>query len=135
MVKTKIDPAKLVLLALQGSASVAGLLVTTEAMVADKPQTTASAIPRWRHGQYGFLGAPAARTVRNLHRLSFQPETRRPRPRQSQREKGAPCMEKHLLEVADGFSWRPRQSAVPRGRYAHTSAPKERPGPGSKARP
>ena len=45
MVKTKIDPAKLVLLALQGSASVAGLLVTTEAMVADKPQTTASAMP------------------------------------------------------------------------------------------
>lgn len=43
-------------------------------------------------------------------------------------------MEKHLLEVADGFSW-PRQGAVPRGRYPHTSAPKERPGPGSKARP
>jgi chaperonin GroEL len=34
-----IDPAKVVRLALQGAASVAGLLITTEAMVADKPQT------------------------------------------------------------------------------------------------
>jgi chaperonin GroEL len=37
-----IDPAKVVRLALQGAASVAGLLITTEAMVADKPQTGAS---------------------------------------------------------------------------------------------
>ena len=44
-------------------------------------------------------------------------------------------MEKHLLEVADGFSWRTATGAVPRGRYPHTSAPKERPGSGSKARP
>jgi chaperonin GroEL len=35
-----IDPTKVVRLALQGAASVAGLLVTTEAMVADKPQRT-----------------------------------------------------------------------------------------------
>ena len=33
-----IDPAKVVRLALQGAASVAGLLVTTEVMVAEKPQ-------------------------------------------------------------------------------------------------
>jgi chaperonin GroEL len=33
-----IDPAKVVRLALQGAASVAGLLITTEAMIADKPQ-------------------------------------------------------------------------------------------------
>src|SRR5213595_1247438 len=33
-----IDPAKVVRLALQGAASVAGLLLTTEAMIADKPQ-------------------------------------------------------------------------------------------------
>ena len=32
-----IDPAKVVRTALQDAASVAGLLVTTEAMVADKP--------------------------------------------------------------------------------------------------
>src|SRR5487761_1258408 len=40
-----IDPTKDVRLALQGAASVAGLLVTTEAMVADKPQKGAPAMP------------------------------------------------------------------------------------------
>jgi chaperonin GroEL len=40
-----IDPAKVVRLALQGAASVAGLLVTTEAMVADKPQKGTPALP------------------------------------------------------------------------------------------
>src|SRR5208282_5365092 len=40
-----IDPAKVVRLALQGAASIAGLLVTTEAMVAEKPQKGSSTIP------------------------------------------------------------------------------------------
>jgi chaperonin GroEL len=40
-----IDPAKVVRLALQGAASVAGLLVTTEAMVAEKPQKGAPPMP------------------------------------------------------------------------------------------
>jgi chaperonin GroEL len=40
-----IDPAKVVRLALQGAASVASLLVTTEAMVAEKPQKSAPAMP------------------------------------------------------------------------------------------
>jgi chaperonin GroEL len=40
-----IDPTKVVRLALQGAASVAGLLITTEAMIADKPQTGAPAMP------------------------------------------------------------------------------------------
>jgi chaperonin GroEL len=41
-----IDPAKVVRTALQGAASVAGLLVTTEAMVAEKPKKeTAPAMP------------------------------------------------------------------------------------------
>jgi chaperonin GroEL len=40
-----IDPTKVVRLALQGAASVAGLLITTEAMVADKPQANASTMP------------------------------------------------------------------------------------------
>ena len=39
-----IDPTKVIRLALQGAASVAGLLITTEAMVADQPQTGASSI-------------------------------------------------------------------------------------------
>jgi chaperonin GroEL len=33
-----IDPTKVVRLALQGAASIAGLLVTTEAMIAEKPE-------------------------------------------------------------------------------------------------
>jgi len=41
-----VDPAKVVRIALQDAASVAGLLVTTEAMVADRPKTdTAPAMP------------------------------------------------------------------------------------------
>jgi len=40
-----IDPAKVVRLALQGAASVAGLLITTEAMIADKPQGGAATMP------------------------------------------------------------------------------------------
>ncbi len=35
-----IDPAKVVRLALQGAASIGGLLVTTEVMIAEKPQAT-----------------------------------------------------------------------------------------------
>jgi chaperonin GroEL len=51
-----IDPAKVVRLALQGAASVAGLLVTTEAMIADKPQTRAPAIPGGGMGGMGGMG-------------------------------------------------------------------------------
>jgi chaperonin GroEL len=40
-----IDPAKVVRLALQDAASVAGLLITTEAMVAEKPEKKAAAAP------------------------------------------------------------------------------------------
>jgi hypothetical protein len=39
MVKARIiDPTKVVRLALQGAASIAALLITTEAMVAEKPE-------------------------------------------------------------------------------------------------
>jgi len=37
-----IDPTKVVRLALQGAASVASMLITTEAMVADKPDKKAA---------------------------------------------------------------------------------------------
>ncbi|UXS05436.1 chaperonin GroEL [Agrobacterium tumefaciens] len=40
-----IDPAKVVRTALQDAASVAGLLVTTEAMIAEKPKDAAPALP------------------------------------------------------------------------------------------
>ena len=47
-----IDPAKVVRTALEDAASVAGLLITTEAMVADKPAKEgaaqlAAACPTW----------------------------------------------------------------------------------------
>jgi chaperonin GroEL len=47
MTKGIIDPTKVVRAALQGAASVAGLLITTEAMVAEVPrkQAAASAMP------------------------------------------------------------------------------------------
>jgi chaperonin GroEL len=49
-----IDPTKVVRLALQGAASVAGLLVTTEAMVAEKPQ--AAGVPAMPAGMGGMGG-------------------------------------------------------------------------------
>jgi chaperonin GroEL len=45
MSKGIIDPAKVVRAALQGAASVAGLLITTEAMVAEMPQKKGQAMP------------------------------------------------------------------------------------------
>ncbi len=61
-----IDPTKVVRLALQGAASIAGLLVTTEVMVAEKPQRSARQCPAdgWdgRHGRHGLSKSPAAPT-------------------------------------------------------------------------
>ena len=55
-----VDPTKVVRIALQDAASVAGLLITTEAMVADRPEERIRrrgrhARRRRRHGRYGFL--------------------------------------------------------------------------------
>ena len=54
-----IDPTKVVRTALQDAASVAGLLITTEAMVAEKPEKKAPADAGWRRhgrdGRYGLL--------------------------------------------------------------------------------
>jgi chaperonin GroEL len=50
-----IDPTKVVRLALQGAASIAGLLVTTEVMVADKPEEkSAPAMPGGMGGMGGM---------------------------------------------------------------------------------
>jgi chaperonin GroEL len=49
-----IDPAKVVRLALQGAASVAGLLITTEAMVADKPERNIPMMPGGGMDDSGF---------------------------------------------------------------------------------
>ena len=60
-----IDPTKVVRTALQDAASVAGLLVTTEAMVAEKPEKKGprDASGRRRHGRHGLLiGSSSLRT-------------------------------------------------------------------------
>ncbi len=46
-----IDPAKVVRTALQDAASVAGLLITTEAMIAEAPKKESLAAARRRHGR------------------------------------------------------------------------------------
>ena len=56
MSKGIIDPTKVVRAALQGAASVAGLLITTEAMVAERPQKEGPDDTwRRRHGWHGLL--------------------------------------------------------------------------------
>ena len=50
-----IDPTKVVRTALQGAVSVAGLLITTEAMVAEKPEKNAPpAMPGGGMGDMGY---------------------------------------------------------------------------------
>ena len=59
-----IDPTKVVRHALQDAASVAGLLITTEAMVAEKPEpksADAGDAARRRHGRDGLLSPLALR--------------------------------------------------------------------------
>jgi chaperonin GroEL len=51
-----IDPTKVVRLALQNAASVAGLLITTEAMIAEQPQKAAPAMPGGGGGMGGMGG-------------------------------------------------------------------------------
>ncbi len=50
-----VDPTKVVRTALQDAASVAALLITTEAMVADRPAKQ-SAAPGGGHGHGGGMG-------------------------------------------------------------------------------
>jgi chaperonin GroEL len=57
MVKSGIiDPTKVVRTALQDAASVAGLLVTTEAMVAEKPEKKSPQMPGGGGGMGGMGG-------------------------------------------------------------------------------
>ena len=51
-----IDPTKVVRVALQGAASIAGLLITTEAMVAELPKKHSSATPGSPGGSMGGMG-------------------------------------------------------------------------------
>ena len=73
-----IDPAKVVRTALQDAASVAGLLVTTEAMVAELPKEPAPPMPRrWRrhgrNGRYGLLSPLPHRIDRTTKAASGRP--------------------------------------------------------------
>ena len=52
-----IDPVKVVRTALQDAASISGLLVTTEAMVADKPEEKDAAAGGMPPGGMGGMGA------------------------------------------------------------------------------
>jgi chaperonin GroEL len=56
MTKGIIDPTKVVRQALQGASSVAGLLITTEAMVAEVPKKGGSAMPQMPGGGGGMGG-------------------------------------------------------------------------------
>jgi len=52
-----IDPTKVVRIALQDAASVAGLLITTEAMVAERPEKKSAPMPGGHdHGGMGGMG-------------------------------------------------------------------------------
>ena len=57
-----IDPTKVVRTALQDAASIAGLLITTEAMVAEKPKKAAARLPSRRWTTEGAV--EARRSVR-----------------------------------------------------------------------
>ena len=50
-----LDPAKVVRIALQDAASIAGLMITTEAMVTDKPRKEAPAAPGGGMGGMGGM--------------------------------------------------------------------------------
>jgi hypothetical protein len=76
-----IDRTKVVRSAIQGAASVAGLLITTEAMVAEAKEESGDA--GWRHARHGSLAAPEMRppgirlpeiaaTERTCNRLIFK---------------------------------------------------------------
>ena len=51
-----LDPTKVTRTALQNAASVAGLMITTECMVAELPQPDTGGIPDDHHGMGGMGG-------------------------------------------------------------------------------
>ena len=70
-----IDPTKVVRTALQDAASIAGLIVTTEATITEQPKKDAPAMPRRRrHGRHGLLRAEIRRSDES-EVLGFFPRT------------------------------------------------------------
>ena len=81
-----IDPTKVVRAALQNAASIAGLLITTEAMVAERPKKDSGASGyawRWHgwNGRHGLLSPPSTETTKA--RNSFRAFFLVPQPRQT----------------------------------------------------
>ena len=69
-----IDPAKVVRVALQDAASVAGLLVTTEAMVAERPKKdSGSPAMAGRHGRHGWDGLLSSGIEASLPSIPCKP--------------------------------------------------------------
>ena len=68
LTKGIIDPTKVVRAAIQNAASVAGLLITTEAMVAELPKKNSGGPgdAGRRHGRNGLLRSPFAQTSKGL---------------------------------------------------------------------
>jgi hypothetical protein len=52
-----LDPAKVTRTALQAAGSVAGLMITTEVMIAEAPGREARNARHGRHGRHGLLGS------------------------------------------------------------------------------
>ena len=75
-----IDPAKVTRSALQNAASIAALFLTTEAVVADKPEKAAPACSGWRrrHGRHGLLSFGSAWHPRCNGEGRFPPAGSRP---------------------------------------------------------
>ena len=76
-----VDPAKFVRVALQDAASVAGLMITTEAMVAEHPKKEGPPIPPMPGGGMGGIGGmdygSAIKTNRGRRNAAPEPTTRR----------------------------------------------------------
>ena len=107
-----IDPAKVVRTALQDAASVAGLLITTEAMVAEKPKKEspdAGRRPRWRHGRHGRHGLLIPTGSRSKGRAAGNRGPFRLRPTLAHRQ-NAP-----RTRPADGCAGRVLPAPEPRG--------------------
>ena len=64
-----LDPAKVTRAALQAAASVAGLMITTEVMVADKPAAAGGAPAMPDMGGMGGMGRYGRNDVNHPHRL------------------------------------------------------------------
>ena len=74
------DPAKVTRSALQNAASIAALFLTTEAVIAEKPEKAGPAMPggmpRRRHGRHGLLvptgSSAAAAQPRSARRITIE---------------------------------------------------------------